>query len=719
MPGGETTGESVREKKRTNRLMGETSPYLAQLAHSVVDWHPWGDDAIHRARREDKPIFLSIGFSACHWCQVMERESFQDDAIARILNARYISVKVDREERPDIDQLYQAALQILRRGSGGWPTNIWLTPDLEPYYAGTYFPPRDRGRLPGFARVLNTMADHYEHNRKNVLEKARKTTREMRASLTIPVGNTEVGREVIDHYMDKVVRGHDRKYGGFGGAPKFPPAQHLSLALRVHRRTGNPALLKVVLHTLDAMAAGGIYDHLGGGFHRYSTDVRWLIPHFEKMLYDNALLGQIYIDAYLITGTERYREVAAGTFDFIVNEMTSAEGGFHSTVHADTHGQEGAYYLWSHEEVRRALGERDAGVFCDYYGLTEEGNFGSGKNVLHGARKAESVAMRARLTCSELEELLAAGRTKLYEVRSRRDPPLQDTKIITSWNGLMIGALARGGRVFDDERYVNAAAKAASFIHREMYHDHRLRRTYRGGQARVNGFLEDYAFLANGLIDLYEATFEPWWLAWASELVTAIHEIFLDPETNGLFYTSFDHEKLLARSRERQDSALPAGASKAVLAGLRLARLLDNNELRDLSLRVFRSYAARIREKPTAFATMLSALEFHLAEPVEIAVVGDLSDSSGGILWKMINGRYMPHAVIAGTPQSSGAAAAADSDWRRAAAESIRIPLLEGKQPENGRLTVYVCRGRTCSEPIVDPSELQAILDSAPTMPSA
>jgi uncharacterized protein YyaL (SSP411 family) len=700
----------VREKKRTNRLLGETSPYLAQLAHSAVDWHPWGENAIERARREDKPIFLSIGFSACHWCQVMERESFQDDTIARILKARYISIKVDREERPDIDQLYQAALQVLRRGSGGWPTNIWLTPDLEPYYAGTYFPPRDRGRLPGFARVLRTMADHYEHNRENVLAKARKTTGEVRASLTIPVGDAEVGREAIDQYMDKVVRGHDRKYGGFGGAPKFPPAQHLTLALRVHRRTGNPALLEVVLHTLDAMAAGGIYDHLGGGFHRYSTDVRWLIPHFEKMLYDNALLTQIYIDAYLITGKERYREVAAGTFDFIVNEMTSAEGGIYSTVHADTHGREGAYYLWSHAEVRRALGERDAGVFCDYYGLTEEGNFGSGQNVLHVARKVEAVAMRARLTCSELDELLAAGRTKLYEVRSRRDPPLQDTKIITSWNGLMIGALARGGRVFDDDRYVAAAARAASFLHREMYHDRRLRRTYRGGRSRVNGFLEDYAFLANGLIDLYEATFEPWWLAWASDLVTAIHETFVDPETNGLFYTSFDHEKLLARSRERQDSALPAGASKAVLAGLRLARLLDNDELRDLSLCVFRSYAARIREKPTAFATMLAALEFHLAVPTEIVVVGASAGENTSILRKMINGTYMPHAVIVGSPPERDATSLASDDWRAAAAKRVKLHLLDGKQARDGRLTVYVCRDRACSEPITEAAELQSIL---------
>ena len=694
----------MKDEQRTNRLIEETSPYLKQHAHNPVNWYPWGSEAIERARREDKPIFLSVGFSACHWCQVMERESFRNDRIARILNTRYITVKVDREERPDIDQHFQVALEVLRRGAGGWPTNLFLTPQLQPYYAGTYFPPEDRGELPGFERVLKTMADHWDHNRENVMTKANQTTEALRSRLQLPAAEGTIGPELIDEYMDKFVRGHDRKHGGFGGAPKFPPAQHLSLALRTHLRTGNPALLEVVTHTLDHMADGGIYDHLGGGFHRYSTDVRWLIPHFEKMLYDNALLAHVYTDAYLVTGRERYREIAAGCLDFVIRDMRAPDGGFCSTVHADTRGREGAFFLWTHDEIRSAIGSRDALIFAEYYGVTEAGNFDGGRSVLHIAGSIEDAAMRARMTCSELEELLAAGRAKLYEVRSRRVPPPRDDKVIVSWNGLMIGALARGGRVFDEERYLRAASAAAQTIREQLLHDGRLRRTYRLGRARFNGFLEDYAFLANGLIELYEATFDISWLTWANELVLSIYEIFADPQSGGLFSTSFDHEKLLARSRERQDSAMPAGASQAALASLRVGRLTGSDELRDRALALINSYAGRLREKPTALATLLAALEFELAEPMDIAVVGISRDPNAQIMRRLVNGRYLPNAVIAGTELNGDAGA------MPGIADAVRIPFLEGKEAIEGRPTVYICRNRSCAEPVTDPAGLATAL---------
>ena len=694
-------------KRRTNRTANPASAYLEQQAQNPVLWHPWGKDAIEVAQRESKPILLSVGYSACHWCQMMDRESYHDEEIADLLNARFVCVKVDREERPDIDQVYQTALEILRPGGGGWPLTIWLTPNLEPYYAGTYFPPTDRNDLPGFLRVLRTMADHYEENRDGVEKKAGETAVKIREALTFGSDEEIVGYDVIDEYMEKVVKGHDKAHGGFGGAPKFPPAQHLSLALRSYRRTGDEDLLHVVVHTLDRMAAGGIHDRLGGGFHRYATDVRWIVPRFEKMLYDNALLTHTYLDAYLVTGEERFRDVAKGCLDFVIRDMVNDAGGFCSTLHADVAGEEGAHYLWTEEEILAALGERDGAVFNEYYGVSKAGNFKGNRCVLTVARPIQEAVLRADMSCAELEELLATGRAKLFAVRSRRDPPARDDKIIASWNGLMIGALARGGRVCDIPEYIEAATKAASFIRDNMVREGSLLRVYREGEARFDGFLDDYGFFANGLVDLYEATFELEWLSWASLLAESVYERFSDADSGGLFYTTYDHERLVARTRERQDAAMPSGASQALMASLRIARLTGDEKLKGLGLAVIRSYGSKIRERPTAFATMLAALDFHLAPATEIAVVGHLENPDAEILRRLVNGCYLPNAVIAGshvngaTPSTSAPAEGFPP---------VSIPLLAGKKAIRGRPTVYVCRDRTCSRPITTPDKLLAAL---------
>jgi len=695
----------VRESRPSNRLINETSPYLEQLANNPVDWHPWGKEAIELAQRQNRPILLSVGYSACHWCQVMDRGCFHDEEIARLLNSRYICVKVDREERPDIDQVYQAALEILRPGSGGWPLNVWLTPELEPYYAGNYFPPSDRKDQPGFARVLETMADQFTDNRDKVEAKAAGVSQRVRDVQSFGCAGELVGYEVIDDYMDKVVRGHDQSHGGFGGAPKFPPPQHLSIALRSYRRTRDEALLKVVVHTLDCMARGGIHDQLGGGFHRYATDVRWLVPRFEKMLYDNALLTRVYTEAYLVTGEDRFRRVACSCIDFVLRDMVNEARGFCSTIHAEVDGVEGVHYLWAHDEVQGILGERDGSIFADCYGVTEAGNFKDGKSVLHVARSCHDAALQAGLSRSELDEVLSAGRAKLFEVRTRRTPPARDDKIIVAWNGLMIGALARGGRVFDRSDYLAAAISAAELIRGQLYKNAKLSRVYRAGVARLEGFLEDYSFLANGLVDLYEATFDPSWLAWAHALVTTIHERFADSATGGLFFTTYDHERLVARTRERQDAAMPSGASQALMASLRVGRLTGDERLYQLGIGVIRSYETRIRERPTAFATMLAALDFHLAEPTEIAVVGHRKNPDAEILRRLVNGSYLPNAVIAGSWHNGSRPRGAATPQ-----QAIAIPILEGKKAIRGRPTVYICRNHTCSPPITDPERLIEVL---------
>ena len=696
-------GASVNNHQHTNRLIHESSPYLNQHAHNPVDWYPWSETALKRAVTEDKPIFLSVGYSACHWCHVMERESFQNEDIARFMNAHFINIKVDREERPDLDEIYMTAVHVMNN-AGGWPMSVWLTPELEPFYGGTYFPPVDRGGMPGFKRVLETVADLYVQDRERVVSRSNKVVGRIR-ELAQPSRKRRLpGIRHVDRAVNELLASHDPRYGGFGPAPKFPPAQHLLLLLRSYRRSGDERVLNAVTCTLDNMANGGIHDQLGGGFHRYATDVRWLVPHFEKMLCDNALLAQAYLDAYLVTGTDRYRSVAQGCLDYAMRDMTDRSGGFYSSQDAESEMEEGRCYVWSQMEVRRILEDRDAAIFSEFYGVTPDGNFNSESSILHIPHNSQDVAMRARLTRNELQELLAAGRSKLFEVRSRRIPPQRDDQIITGWNGLMIGALARGGRAFDESRYVEASANAAEFIRSNLYTSGRLCRLWKDGEARLNGYLEDYAFLANGLVDLYEATFDPRWLRWSLELADGIVEHFGDPKTGVLYLTSHDHERLVARTRDNHDGAVPSGASASVMVFLRLARLTGRTEFESRALAVLRSYSEPIDRMPTAFLSMMSALDFHLARPMEIAVVGRANDANADLLRRLVNGRYLPNAVIAGKIQVNGRV------FKKVKAPEV--PFLDGKGLVRGKPTVYVCENHTCSSPVTSPEQLVSALEA-------
>lgn len=690
-------GAIVSSFQHTNRLIHESSPYLNQHAHNPVDWYPWGDEALGVARDRDLPIFLSIGYSACHWCHVMERETFGDEDVARYMNAHFVNIKVDREERPDLDKIYMTAVQILR-GVAGWPMSVWLTPELKPFYGGTYFPPTDRRGLPGFRKVLETLTDLYANDRVRLVARANKIGRQISAKVALQKPNGDIASGLVDQAISQLKQTYDLSYGGFGGAPKFPPHQYLSLLLQQCARTGDEETLEMVTHTLDQMACGGVHDQLGGGFHRYATDLRWLVPNFEKMLYDNALLSRLYLDAYLVTGAESQRWVAERGLDYLLREMASPEGGFYASQDAESEGEEGRYYIWSRDEIRRILGSRDAAVFSEFYGVEETGNFDRSSSILHKALDLKEVAMRARLTCSELGELLAAGRAKLFEVRSRRIPPERDEKIITAWNGLAIGALARGGRAFDEPRYVNGALAAAEFIYTHMRRGRRLRRSYRNGKARFNAFLPDYSYLGLGLVDLYEATFDERWLEWANELAAVIIEYFRDPRTGSLYYTSHDHERLITRVRERRDGTVPSGVAMSILLFLRLARLTGDETLTERAEEVMRSLRVDVEKKPLSFPALLSAIEFHESRSMKIAVVGGATDGDSMLLRQLVNGRYLPNAVIAG--RANGASS-----------ESVSIPFLDGKSMVDGKTTVYICENLACDAPVTDPVELSEFFE--------
>jgi len=597
---------------RTNRLIHETSPYLLQHAHNPVDWYPWGPEALARARAEDRPIFLSIGYSACHWCHVMERESFEDEETARLLNESFVPVKVDREERPDLDEIYMTATQLFS-GSGGWPMSVFLTPDLQPFFAGTYFPPEDRFGRPGFKTVLRALAKVWRERRDDVLRQAEELTRAVREVLAAKSAPARLDTERIARAVDSFRRDFDAVHGGFGGAPKFPPHGRLALILREYRRRPLPEIGGMAEITLDRMARGGIYDHIGGGFARYSVDERWLVPHFEKMLYDNAQLAPLYVEAAQAFGRADFRRVAIQTLDFWLREMTHPEGGFFSALDADSEGEEGKYYLWTPAEVIEALGEEDGRLFCRAFDITQAGNFehrsipnllGAGWGDLarlEGMSEADFVARVDRMLLT------------LREVRSRRVPPARDEKILTAWNGLMIRALAIAGRELPEPRYVAAAARAAEFLLHHLRREGRLLVTWRDGEAKLPGYLDDYAFLAVGLLELHAATGEGRWLDEARALVDQLDAHFWDEEGGGYFFTADDHETLIVRAKRPQDGATPSGMAFAAWALTRLATLTGDLSYRARAERTLTAYAEQIERYPSAFAWMLWAADEFLA----------------------------------------------------------------------------------------------------------
>ncbi len=675
-----------------NRLAQESSPYLLQHKDNPVDWYPWGEEALEKARREDKPILLSIGYSACHWCHVMEHESFEDEETARLMNEHFVSIKVDREERPDIDSLYMSATQAMT-GGGGWPMTVFLTPEGVPFYAGTYFPRESRAGMPSFTQVLHSLADAYENRREDVLKSAGRVREYLQAAASAAMPEAAIGPELLDRAGEVLISELDRRFGGFGGAPKFPQPMNLEVLLRHYRRTGDRTALSGVEQTLRAMARGGIYDQLGGGFHRYSVDMHWLVPHFEKMLYDNALLSRLYLEAYQATGDDFYRRIAEETLDYVARDMKSPEGGFYSTEDADSEGEEGKFYVWTPQEIQDILDPEEAKLAERYWNVTERGNF-EGKNILSVPRPPEDVAVEFGIAPEELQEKISTIRAKLLDARAERVRPGRDEKILAAWNGLMLRSFALAAAVLDREDYSDIAEKNASFLMDNLRVSGRLRRSYKDGEARFNGYLEDYACVADGLLALYEATFETRWLIEARDLAEKILELFWDEKRGAFYDTPADHEQLVARPRDIYDNATPSGTSVATEVLLKLALILDREDYRSCAGTVLEDLSGGMEKVPGGFGRLVSALDFYLSQPYEIALIGETGAPDMSALIRTVYSLYLPNKVLAGcTPDDEEAAEL--------------TPLLVGRSTRDGKATAYVCVNYACQNPTTDPEELR------------
>ncbi len=731
------------EHKHTNRLINETSPYLLQHAHNPVDWYAWGEEALEKAKREDKPVLLSVGYSACHWCHVMEHESFENEEIAGLMNQHFVSIKVDREERPDIDNIYMQAVQAMTH-SGGWPMTVFLTPDGRPFYGGTYFPPRDRRSgsqvMPGFPRVLISMAEAYKNRRQDVEEQATELANYLKQHSSMPLRGKNIAPmgtlplELLSNASRELAADFDPVHGGFGNAPKFPNTMALEFLLRIHQhrlrgeigaRSTNPEM-EIVETSLQHMADGGIYDQLGGGFHRYSVDAEWLVPHFEKMLYDNALLSRLYLHAYLVTGKVSYRRIAEETLDYVVREMTSPEGGFYSTQDADSEGEEGKFFLWTPAEIEAVLPPGDAALFMHYYDVTRQGNF-EGKNILHVVGAGVAHPVGADLSRPQGEEgtphgvgadlsrpggeeethlesspgdihvQLRRSRELLFKAREQRVKPGRDEKILTSWNGLMLRSFAEAARHLDRADYLQVATRNAEFLLRELRREGRVLRTYKDGRGRLNGYLEDYAFLAGGLLALYEASFETRWFVEGRRLMDEAITLFADQQNGGFFDTGSDHEALVSRPKDIMDNATPAGNSVAAEVLLRLAAFTGEEKYRQRAGDYLRSLADIMVQHPQAFGHALGALDFAISQAKEIAIIGEVLGADTRNILGVINSRYLPASVLA-------CAAPGDSEAIEA------IPLLADRPLKGGQATAYVCQNFACQAPVNTPGELERLL---------
>jgi len=677
--------------KHTNRLVHEKSPYLLQHAHNPVDWYPWGEEALARAVAEDKPIFVSIGYSTCHWCHVMEHESFENEEIAALMNQWFVCIKVDREERPDLDEIYMAAVQAMT-GQGGWPMSVFLTPDRKPFFGGTYFPPEDRFGRPGFPTVLRRMHELWTEERSRVEEAADQMT----ASLAV-LGRLESSADAfdltpVDGAYAQIVAAFDPVDGGFGGAPKFPRADYGSLCLRVYRRTGDEKALRTALETLDHMAAGGIYDQLGGGFARYSVDQEWLVPHFEKMLYDNAQLAFHYLEAYQLTGDEEYARVVREIFDYVLRDMTDPRGGFYSAEDADSEGVEGKFYVWSEDEIREVLDDQQFAAFSRVYGVSREGNF-EGSNILHRAMSPPEAAAELGVDPELLESRLAESRRLLFERREHRVRPGRDDKVLAAWNGLMIHALARGAVVLDEPRYLEAARRAADFVLDEMRQDGQLLRRWRGGKAGIPAYAEDHAMVVAGLLELYQAGFELEYFAAALRIHRQMMEHFVDENDGALYNTRAGESDLLVRVKTGYDGSVPTANSVAAYNMLSLYELTGEAVYLQQLEKLLRAFQARLQQQPLAMVRMLLALDAYLGERTELVLAGPLAETLP--LLREARSGYHPDLFISYAPGDP---------------ESLSlIPSLEGKE-SGAEAIAYVCRGFACRRPTGDPSEMRAQL---------
>jgi len=736
----------------TNRLIHETSPYLRQHAHNPVDWYPWGEEALARARAEDKPIFLSIGYSACHWCHVMAHESFEDEQTAKLMNELFVNIKVDREERPDLDGIYMQAVQAMT-GHGGWPMSVWLLPDGSPFYGGTYFPPVERYGMPSFRRVLTSVADAYRSRRSQVEESAGRMRAALQRNNLLGPSEGSLDSIIAEQAVLGMTRAYDSSNGGFGDAPKFPQPMNLSFLLRYHWRKGldtaaaanstggDGQALEMVTHTLRQMARGGMNDQLGGGFHRYSVDDRWLVPHFEKMLYDNAQLARLYVEAWQVTGDAEFRRVAEETLDYVAREMTDPSGAFYSAQDADSEGEEGKFFVWELRELEELLAV-DAWPVAKYYGVTARGNF-EGKNILHVERDLEAAAAKAEVTPGYMAEALARSKPLLLAAREQRIKPNRDDKALAEWNGMMLRTFAYAAGALGRDDYRQIAQRNAAFIlralmtsdssvapspilkageprsgtlrtsqppheqkpltsHRSPIAAHRLHRSWApasltGGepQARLNAYLEDYASVADGLVELYQLTFELRWLEAARGLVETMLERFWDPRQGGFFQTSHDHEGLIARPKEVVDNATPSGNSVAADVLQRLHALTGDERYLTHAEAILLLLRDGMARQPLAFGHLLCALERYLGRPQEVAVIGDPTDQRTYALLTQIRDRFLPHTVLAGAATDQAAVEAA-----------VVIPLLAERVQVNGQPTAYVCESFACQMPATEPAVL-------------
>ena len=678
-------GSSETSGRKPNRLIDEQSPYLRQHAYNPVDWYPWGKEALARARQENKPILLSIGYSACHWCHVMERESFENDAIAQLMNANFVSIKVDREERPDLDHIYMDAVQVLT-GRGGWPLTMFLTPDGEPFYGGTYFPPVDRHGLPGFPRLLASIANAYFNQPQDVRSNVERLSKALTSMGEFAPAADEPKAEIALMGARELARHYDSAHGGIGGAPKFPNTFVFALFLRMYEADGDMNFADMVRDTLTKMAKGGIYDQIGGGFHRYSVDEQWLVPHFEKMLYDNALLARLYCDAARALNDPSFIETAREILDYVLREMTSPEGGFYASQDADSEGEEGKFFVWTPDEVVDAVGEELAPIALRYFDVTEEGNFEE-KNILNRKITLTDAAKYFAKTEDELAAAIKTIKEKLFAVRERRIKPGRDEKILAAWNGMMISAFAEGYRAIGDKRYLAAAERAIAFVMAQMWDGRALKRSYKDGAARFNAYLEDYALMAEAMIDTYEASLEPRYLEYAKKLADVILDRFVDHTNGGFFFTAIDHEKLITRTKAAFDGSTPSGNSAAVMALLRLSEYADDERYAKEAGRTLKLFGAMMEKQPFGFAHLLEAVDRYQRGAVEIVLVGERGTPEFNEWVERLGLGYLPNrALFVVDPKAPDAVALPEA--------------ARGKTQIDGRLTAYVCRERTCSAPV-------------------
>ncbi|MBL1215100.1 MAG: thioredoxin domain-containing protein [Ignavibacteriae bacterium] len=692
------------ENRKPNRLINEKSPYLLQHAYNPVDWYPWGEEAFEKARAEDKPIFLSIGYSTCHWCHVMEHESFEDSAVAELMNEVFVSVKVDREERPDIDNIYMTVCQMMT-GGGGWPLSVVLTPDKRPFFAGTYFPKESRfGRI-GFIDLIKQLDNAWKNKRTEINSSAEQITSHLSNAFDNERGS-ELSPSILSKTFDEFYNRFDKQYGGFSNAPKFPSPQNFLFLLRYWKKTGEKSALEMVEKTLTEMRQGGIYDHLGFGFHRYSTDEKWLVPHFEKMLYDQAMLAMAFIECYQATGKEKFKTTAEEIFKYIARDMTSPHGGFYSAEDADSEGEEGKFYVWSNSEIEEILNDDDAELFLNFFNFTEEGNFidevkksKTGTNIPHLTKSIEEYADELKNYPAELTDRISAIREKLFSAREKRVHPYKDDKILTDWNGLMIAALAMSGRVLGNYTYTNSAEKSVEFIFNNLVNpDGTLLHRFREGESGLTASIDDYAFLTWGLLELYESTFKTDYLIKAISLTKIVTDKFWDEKQGGFFFTPDDGENLIVRTKEYYDSAIPSGNSVALMNLLKLSKLTGDSKYEELASELTLSISSQVEKAPSAFTQFLSGYIFAVGPSNEIIIVSGDNKSDTKEMLTELNKNFHPNKVVV-------LLSASDKELKNIAS------FTENYSAVNNKATAYVCQNYVCNLPTNDPKEMMRQLE--------